>query len=56
MEKYLFDDLKGNYQSEWADGLSFLRELQQQPPPFRQPLKTKSVGDLSNISVPPSYH
>jgi hypothetical protein len=25
VEKYLFEDLQGNYQSEWADGLAFLR-------------------------------
>jgi hypothetical protein len=37
VEKYLFDDLKGNYVSEWAEGfLSFLK-----PPPFCQPLTTK---------------
>ena len=41
VEKYLFDDLDGNYDSEWVDGLAFLRELHNQPPPFRQPLTTK---------------
>jgi hypothetical protein len=71
VEQYLFDDLKGNYQSEWADGLSFLREQQQQPPPpFRQPLTTKirwrleqhisatflSLVEISNEALKPATH
>jgi hypothetical protein len=70
VEQYLFDDLKGNYQSEWADGLSFLRELQQKPPPFRQPLTTKiqwpleqqisetflSIVEITNKALKPATH
>lgn len=70
VEKYLFDDLDGNYDSEWADGLAFLRELHNQPPPFRQPLTTKirwrleqhvnetflSVVEINNEALKPATH
>jgi hypothetical protein len=41
VERFIFKDLAGSYESEWHDGLAFLTELNPQPPTFRQPLTTR---------------
>lgn len=70
VEQALFSDLEGNYTSHWEDGLAFLSNLEQQPPPFRQPLTTKirwrleqhvsetflSVVELNNEALKPADH
>ena len=41
VETTIFESLRGNYQSEWKDGLRFLHQLKLDPPNFRQPLTAK---------------
>jgi hypothetical protein len=70
VEQALFRDLEGNYTSHWRDSLLFLRQLQHEPPPFRQPLTTKirwwleqhvsesilKVVELNNEALKPIQH
>jgi hypothetical protein len=41
VEKHIYQDLEGNYESFWRDGLAFLKSTPLEPPPFRQSLTSK---------------
>ena len=49
VEEALFKELADSFESEWEDGLAFLRELELSPPTFRQPLTTTIKWRLENV-------